>query len=112
MLIYLCQWSLDKELAKGLGKPKAKEFIYGFTVICRSSADAVRCLQWYHESVFFDQCNRKYTINDGIISLARTKIDSRGFTANYLLMDGMKEPLILSDVLRSNILRLNKIFRT
>lgn len=32
-----------------------------------------------------------------------------GFTANYLMMDGIREPISLSD-LKSNINRINSIF--
>lgn len=107
MVLYLVTWTYDSELAKGKGKIKNHDYLIGFTVLCRNSNDALKCLQYHFDNVYNNPKN--LSIDDGHISLKRTTIDSRGFTANYMLMDGLREPLTLSD-LKSNFNRLHKIF--
>ena len=107
MVKYYVRWSICDDLAKGRGKRSSKEILLGFTVLCRTSKDALKCLD-YHFRKFYP-ANSSFGIDDGEISLKRCTIDSRNFTADYLLMDGIREPLELSD-LKSNGLRALKIF--
>ena len=109
MLIYLVKWFASSELTKGKGRVKNNDKTVCFTVICRNSSDAMRCLDYHFKHVYSNPNN--LTVDDGTVTLMRCTIDSRGFNANYMLMDGLREPLILSD-LKSNILRLDKIFRS
>ena len=105
MVIYIVSWFLNKDLAKG--KSKSRDKVLGFSVICRNSKDALSCLD-YHFRQSIDYSSG-ITIDDGEIVLKRSIVDSRNFNANYLLMDGMREPIILSD-LKSNYCRWNQIF--
>lgn len=107
MVLYSVQWFCDSKLSKGKGKITNQESYIAFTVICRNSKDAVRCLDWHFLHVFDNKHN--LTVDDGEIRLMRMVVDSRNFNARYLLMDKMREPLFLSD-LSSNILRLSQIF--
>ena len=107
MLLYYVVWSSDNKLTKGKGKLTKDETFLRFTVLCNSSADAHRCLQWYFKNVYKSAHN--IVIEDGQIQLTRMTIDSRGFYPHYLLLDGMKEPIYLSNP-SSNILRAHKIF--
>lgn len=101
-------WTRDSELSKGKGKIKNKEMLIAFSVICRNSQDAIRCLD-YHFRFVYKNSNDLH-VDDGIITLSRSKVDSRNFTANYLLMDGLREPLSLSDLKNDNLLRLSRIW--
>ena len=101
-------WNVSPELSKGKGRVSSKDYIIGFNVLCRNSHDAIKCLNYHFRFVYKNP--NGLTIEDGIITLSRIKVDSRNFTANYLLMDGIKEPLSLSDLKNDNLLRLNKIF--
>ena len=107
MVIYSVQWFYDSKLGKGKGKIPNKETYICFSVICRSSKDAVRCLDWHFNNEFFNE--HKLSVDDGEIRLSRLTVDSRNFNARYLLMDTMREPICLSD-LSSNYLRSSKIF--
>ena len=107
MVIYTVLWSHDSVLAKGKGRTKDSENLCAFSVICRNRKDAVACLDYHFNHVFRHRSN--VSIDDGEVILRRATIDSRGFTANYLMMDGIREPISLSD-LKSNINRINSIF--
>lgn len=110
MVIYLVHWELDKSLSKGKGKTCCKEQSITFSVLCRNIADASRCLAWYFENEFICQNKHELTLEDGVIRMNRMTVDSRNFTCRYLMMDGIREPLIMSDLFNSNITRLNRIF--
>ncbi|MBR6646852.1 MAG: hypothetical protein IKL09_04980 [Clostridia bacterium] len=97
MLVYFVKWTADAELCKGKGRIKHSEWIFAFTVLCRSSRDASSCLEY----LFKLNYQGKFSLCDGEITIRRQKIDSRGFDVQYLLMDGMKKPLYLSDVSRA-----------
>lgn len=105
MLLYLVTWELDKSLAKGKGK--ISNPLIAFKVLCRNSSDALHCLSWHFQREYDNP--KSLTLDDGLISLSRCTIDSRGFTANYLMMDGIREPIYLSD-LKSNAIRFKQIF--
>lgn len=107
MLIYTVQWSHSSALSKGKGRTKDSENLFAFSVLCRNRKDAISCLDYHFNNVFKHRDN--VCIDDGEISLRRSIVDSRGFTANYLMMDGIREPLVLSD-LKSNYKRLSSIF--
>lgn len=96
MVLYSVLWTCDPELSKGKGRIKSDNHLFAFTVLCRNSRDAHACLDWYFR---FKYDNRNsLTLDDGVITLRRCTIDSRSFVANYLMMDGIKEPLSLSDL--------------
>lgn len=92
---------LSNDLAKCKGRKPS--LVTGFTVLCRNSHDALACLD-YHFKHYYDSSDI-FDIEDGEVKLSRCKVDSRNFNANYLLMDGIKEPVELSDV-KSSIIRL------
>lgn len=95
MVLYSVRWIADSSLTKGKGRVKDKESYITFTVLCRTSQDAVTCLEWVYKDMF---PGSKFSIQDGVISLTRSIIDSRGFHPTYLLCDGLKKPLKMSNV--------------
>lgn len=107
MVVYIVTWTYDKNLAKGKGKIPQSQHFFGFNVLCRNSSDAVKCLQYHFNKVFNHSSG--ITPDDGEIKLQRQVIDSRSFNIQYLFMDGILEPIELSD-LKSNVVRLNSIF--
>lgn len=107
MLVYLVTWIYNKDLAKGKGKIPKSEHLFAFSVLCRNSQDALKCLQYHFYNVFSPSSG--LTPEDGEIRLQRKVLDSRSFNVNYLLMDGIKEPLDLTD-LKANYNRLTSIF--
>ena len=109
MVLYSVEWRHSKELAKGKGRATSNEVRFVFTVLCRNSSDAYRCFVYYFEHEFANSNVHHYTIDDGEIRMSRLQIDSRNFIAHYLLLDGMREPIYLTDP-SSNILRSDRIF--
>lgn len=107
MLLYNVSWSLDDNLAKGRKKGEKIEFSLAFSVLCRNSHDALKCLDYHFRKRY--GFHSKITLDDGSVTLKRSTIDSRGFVATYLLMDDMREPFELSNM-KSNCLRINDIF--
>lgn len=107
MVIYTVVWTHSSPLSKGKGRVKDSENFFAFSVICRNRKDAVACLDYHFNNVFKHRDN--VCIDDGEVTLRRALIDSRGFNANYLMMDGISEPLVLSD-LKLNYKRLSSIF--
>lgn len=105
MVVYWCRWRLEDDFSNGSGK--IKERYFSFSVLCRTSADALATLRYYFDHEYKNHNN--VCFDDGVIEMMRAKIDSRGFNATYLMMDGIREPLLLSN-LKSNLLRLDKIF--
>ena len=105
MVLYNVVWLYSNDLAKGKGR--CTDLVTGFTVLCRNSHDALNCLD-YHFHHHYKSSN-VFDIEDGEVKLSRCKIDSRNFNANYLMMDGIKEPIELSD-LKSSLLRLSRFF--
>lgn len=108
MVIYCVQWFRDKKLCKGKGRATS-DMTFTFTVICRNISDATRCLDYYFRFVFSEVNKHNFNIDDGVVTMTRLTIDSRKFEAQYLLLDGMREPLYLPDP-SSNLLRAHKIF--
>lgn len=110
MVLYSVYWCPDTELKRGKGRiKKSDDYHIRFSVLCRTSSDALRCLAWHFRHHYVNSID--LTLDDGVIQLKRQIVDSRSFSAKYLMMDGIKEPIILSDVLNDNILRVNHIFR-
>lgn len=107
MLLYHVSWIIDRDLAKGKGRPTSKEIHISFSVLCRNVADAVCCLQYEFSTNF--PTTHGIALSDGEIKIKRSKIDSRGFDAKYLFMDGIRQPIFLHN-LKSNVLRVNSIF--
>lgn len=93
MIVYSVTWKADPELTKGKGRITHSEYIFGFNVLCRNSKDASACLEYLFEVKY----SGKFSLCDGVVTMRRMKIDSRGFDIQYLLMDGMKKPLYLRD---------------
>ena len=108
MVLYFVKWTNESKLSKGKGRA-TKDYMFGFTVLCRNSSDAMRCLDFYFHREFSRVNTHDFSLDDGVIQLQRMTIDSRNFTAQYLLLDGMHEPFYLSDP-ASNVLRANSIF--
>lgn len=107
MVLYLVEWLHDNKLAKGKGR-STNDSSCACTCICRNSSDALRCFEW-HFRHGFDENRHGFTIDDGVIRMRRMIVDSRNFTAMYLMLDGMREPVYLSDP-GSNVLRAHHIF--
>lgn len=105
MVVYHVTWTVDKDLAKGKGRVTNKACI--FSVICRCAADAMICLDYHFHHHYENPLD--LTLDDGVIQMHRSKIDSRNFTATYMLMDNIREPIYLSD-LKKNLPRCEKIF--
>lgn len=107
MVVYSVTWILNKNHCKGSGRVKKNELIFGFTALCRTKFDALACLDYHFHRKFVHRDS--VCLDDGDILLKRSVIDSRHFDVNYLMMDGISEPLELSN-LKSNVTRLNQIF--
>lgn len=99
MVIYLVHWFHDSELTKGKGRVTGKEKMIGFTVLCRDSKDAISCLEYYFKHYFKNPKN--LSLDDGTVTLKRTTVDSRNFNPNFMLMDGIRQPLDLSNLKHS-----------
>ena len=99
MVVYYVHWTRDTQLSHGStkGRPKSDDYNFSFTVLCRSSADAVSCLAILFRDHFKDQ----FSVGDGVITLKRVVLDSRNFTAHYMFMDGINNPICLSDLKES-----------
>lgn len=109
MVLYKVEWIHSNILSKGKGKLTKNESYFVFTVLCRNSTDAHRCLNFYFDHQFVKSNKHSLCLDDGEIRLSRMTIDSRGFYPHYLMLDGMREPIYLTDV-SSNLLRANNIF--
>lgn len=105
MLLYRVEWWYDS--SNGARKVKNGNSYFVFTVLCRNISDASQCLEYHFRHVYDNPNN--VLLSDGDTTFKRVKIDSRGFVADYLHMDGIRQPFNLSD-LKRNVLRLNKIF--
>lgn len=101
MVVYYVRWERDKSLSKvsTKGRPKTNDSFFAFTVMCRNSKDAISCLEYLFYRDF--QLNTGITIEDGVVSLKRLVLDSRGFTCQWLFMDGIRLPISLSDLNKS-----------
>lgn len=96
MVLYHVMWSYSHDLAKGKGKITKKENLILISVLCRNSSDALSVLSWYFINEFRN--SHGLTLDDGEITLKRSTIDSRNFNAQYLYMDGIRQPLYLPDL--------------
>lgn len=105
MLIYIVSWVYRHDLAKGKGKITNKEISVMFSVLCRNSKDALKCLDWVFTHNFANQ--HHLTLEDGEITLRRSIVDSRCINCSYLLMDDMTSPIELYDV-KGSLLRILK----
>lgn len=97
MLVYSVRWTADDDLCKGKGRITRKDDLFCFTVLCRNSRDAAACLEYLFDIAY----KGKFSLSDGQITIRRQKLDSRGFDVHFMLMDGMKKPLYLSDCKRA-----------
>lgn len=107
MIVYDVLWVRDQQLCKGKGRVKKDEIVINFSVLCRCSHDAMQCLEYVFREQYIN--NNGLTLADGVVTLKRATIDSRGFYPNYMLADGIREPIYLHN-LKSNALRAHKIF--
>lgn len=110
MLIYCVTFRVPQEVVSGRGRVKKVDNRHtGFLVLCRNKIDAIRCLSWHFYNVYKKKIDNNWELDDVEVTLVRSKVDSRNFYFNYLLMDKMKAPLLMDDV-SSNLLRINEIF--
>lgn len=107
MVVYDVSWFHKSALAKGKGRVKSSEMLFGFTVLCRSAHDALSCVPYHFYNKFKHRDH--VCLDDGEIILKRSIVDSRNFTINYLMMDNIREPIELSN-LKDNCLRVHQIF--
>lgn len=59
----------------------------------------IYCVEW--------SCSPEQT--KGLGRITKDEVDSRNFSAHYLMLDGMREPVYLPDA-GSNVLRASRIF--
>lgn len=109
MILYHVTWSHNKSLSKGKGRVTSDEVGFNLLVLCRNITHAQSCLLFYFDHVFSKYNKHGLTLDDGEVKFSRMVIDSRGFIAHYLFLDGMREPINLVDV-SSNLLRSDRIF--
>lgn len=94
MQVYNVRWSYDTQLGK-LGRIKDSLKFFDIVILCRSRAQALSAFEiLFHRAHLNDGINAE----DGTIFIKRCSVDSRNIFANYLMLDGMKEPLYLTDV--------------
>lgn len=106
MLVYHIRWTYDSDLGKGTGKKKFSDQFLDTLVLCRNSHQALSCLIW----LFRQKHGETISMDDGRITCERFKVDSRNIIVNYLMLEGMNEPLNLVDI-PSNRRRLSNIFQ-
>lgn len=111
MVVYRVEWVHNNVLAKGKGRATKDEVAFVFTVLCRNISDAQRCFQYYFRFIYSSKNKHGFTIDDGVLKMQRVQVDSRCIIAHFLLLDGMREPIYLSDP-GSNLLRAHSIFGT
>ena len=92
MIVYSVLWSPEQVP----GRTKCEHLI--FSVLCRKSSDALTCLECIFDSKYL---NSGVHLSDGVTTMRRVKLDSRNFNVDYLMMDGIKNPICLHDVKRS-----------
>lgn len=109
MVIYTVKWVADKVLTKGKGRVKHEENIIIFSVICNNICQAQRCFLW-HFNYVFDYSRLGLTPDDGELSLKRSIVDSRNFSARYLLLDDMDVPINLHNPKDSLLRYANKFY--
>lgn len=97
MKLYCVTWTLNPALAKGKGR--CGDPVTGYTILSNNRDEALRCLRW-HWHMHYPHC-KEFDIEDGDIKISRCKIDSRGFSPNYLLLDSMKVPIELNSIASS-----------
>lgn len=97
MVVYYVRWEKgDEPIKQQKGRRKIEKSYYDFTVLCRDCKDAYSCFEYLFKTEF--ERNTGVDISDGFLSMKRVKIDSRGFTIQYLFMDDIKRPLSLSNL--------------
>lgn len=103
MVIYQVTWKRDDTLAKGTtkGRPRSGFDSFCFSVLCRSSKDATACLEYLFPHHFGFHCG--FSVEDGCVTLKRSKVDSRGFEFQWVMLDKMKKPLLVSDLYNDRI---------
>lgn len=103
MQIYNVHWAYDSSLGKGTGKLSSDKKFFDIVVLVRSRADALRAFEILFNKV---HSNDGICPDDGFLTFNRCLVDSRNIFCNYLMLDGMKEPLYLTDIFsRENNLR-------
>lgn len=100
MVVYFVRWDRgDTPIKSHKGRHKIDSAYYSCTVLCRNSKDALSCFEYLFKTEF--ERNTGIEICDGDLIMKRLKLDSRNFTVQYLMMDGIKRPLCLADLKQS-----------
>lgn len=108
MLLYYARWTFNPLNGSGKGnKIRKNDSTIDAVVLCSSSYNAHETLVYLFNRKFL---NTDIDFQDGDIFIERKKIDSRGFIANWLMLDEFKEPFNLCNV-NSNLLRFHSIFK-
>lgn len=102
MKLYSVIWTHNGDLSK---KGKCRDLVTGYTALCNTRSEALHCLEFHFKNHYSGSTS--FDIEDGDIKISSCKVDSRGFFANYLLLDRMFEPLELSSIDQS-LLRMSK----
>lgn len=95
---------MDNTISKVDGRRKSSDKMFMFSVLCESRSLALQAFEALFNERFTDM-----SIDDGYFTIRVSKIDSRNFCVQYLMLDGMKFPLYLTDV-KSNFRKLHIIF--
>lgn len=100
MLVYYCRWERNDSPVPGQkGRRPVKGSYHSCTVLCRGVSDAMKCFTHY----FYNKCEFETGVDicDGTLTFSLVKLDSRGFNVQFIQMDGISEPLELTDLKRS-----------
>lgn len=103
MVVYFVRWERDSSLVKGKGRAKKDDTYFSFTVLCRCCSDALVCLDYLFRTKF--NPSQDLCIEDGKISMNRVTLDSRCFHVQYILMDGIQQPISLAN-LKDSVFKL------
>ena len=110
MQVYNCFWELDSSLAKD-GRVKKDEKFFSFSILSDKRLRVVRAF----EILFIRKFLGNIDPDDGKLIITRSKVDSRNLCFNYMMLDGMDEPLFLPsirDPKRNNLHNIFGIWKT
>lgn len=97
MQLYHVRWSYEVKLGSGRLKDSLKHF--DIVILVNNRSQALRAFEiLFHREHLTDGVNA----DDGELILKRMIVDSRNIFANYLMVDGMDEPLYLTNIRANN----------
>lgn len=93
MQVYHVIWELDPSLASD-GRVKKDEKTFIFSILTDSRVKVVRAF----ETLFHRTHLGRIDPSDGKLLIVRSKVDSRNLCFNYMMIEGMDEPLYLPSI--------------